>query len=269
MPYADNDGVKIYYEVHGEGTPFLLLRGLGGTVRGWADQVDLFADKYQMILVDNRGAGNSDKPDIEYTIDIFAQDLKCVLDHLGVSKIILLGLSMGGFIVQQFYHKYPEMVDALILGCTGMGLLDPHHIKFSQEVEDILHMERSMENVVEAITKMNSKFYHPDYIMKTPDLLEKTIVGIKLAPQPGYAFRRQSAACYANYQLSEKLKQIKVPVLLLHGTDDEVVPIENAEYMVQQIPNVKYRILERAGHMFFLENPDFFHEETSQFLNEL
>ena len=266
MPYANNNQTKIYYETHGTGEPIVLLRGLGGTVRGWASQVSYLSHNYQTILIDNRGAGESDKPDEEYSLDIFASDMKAVLDAIGVEKAHILGLSMGGFIIQRFYNMYPEMVQSLILGCTGTGLRDPEHIMFTPEFEEILTTERTDENRDDLTRKMNDHFFHPVFAESNKKFMELVFLDAKNKRQPAHAYMRQLMACYSDTHLSPLLKDIKVPTSIMHGDEDVVVPIENAYHLHKNIEGSELHIFHKAGHMFFLEKEKEFNAAVLDFI---
>ncbi len=266
MPYASNNGTNIYYETHGNGEPIILLRGLGGTVSGWASQVQYLSNRYQTILIDNRGAGESDKPDKKYSLEIFASDIKAVLDTIGIKKTHILGLSMGGFIVQRFYSLYPEMVNSLILGCTGTGLSDPAHIKFCSKLEEILNTERTEENREDLTRQMNEYFFHPDFAKNNKQFMEQVFIGANNQRQPAHSYMRQLKACYSDTHLSPLLKDIKVPTAIFHGDEDVVVPLENAYYLHEHIKGSELKIFPKSGHMFFLENEQEFNAAVLDFI---
>jgi len=121
MPYVVSRDAKIYYEVMGEGPPLILVEGLGYAMWMWIMQRDDLSKDLKLIMFDNRGVGKSDKPSYPYTMDLFAEDLKAVLDACGIEKAHILGVSMGGMIVQQFSLKYPSRVRSLILVATHHG----------------------------------------------------------------------------------------------------------------------------------------------------
>ncbi len=267
MPYAKNNNVKIYYEIHGEGEPLVLIQGLGGTIQSWEKQIGYFAQNFKVITIDNRGAGLSDKPDSEYSIELFANDVKSVIDQLDITNINLLGLSMGGFIAQRFYKLYPDLVKTLILGCTGMGLNDPNHHMFSNELHQIMNCERNDKNHSFLIEEMHKHFFHPGFIKKNTDYMKTLHYYIKTYPQPYHSYKRQLMACYSEKDLSQYLPQIKVPTLIIHGQDDKVVPIQNAYFLANNIPNAKLSVIPEAGHMFFIEKNNEFNSEVMQFLN--
>mgnify|MGYP001546037283 FL=1 len=268
MPYTKNNDVKIYFEAHGKGEPLVLIQGLGGTTRSWESQIRAFAKQYQVILIDNRGAGQSDKPDAEYSIELFAQDIKCVLDQLEITNANLLGISMGGFIAQSFYKQYPQMVKSLILACTGVGLKDPNHQMFSEELHKIMYSERNEQNHLHLVDVMHEHFFHPSFREKNATFMQVLSSVIKADIQPYHSYKRQIQACYAEDGLSKHLSQINVPTLIIHAQDDLVVPIKNGLFLASNIPNAKLSIIPEAGHMLFIEKSEKFNSEVLLFLEE-
>ncbi|HCL56946.1 MAG TPA: hypothetical protein DHW82_08055 [Spirochaetia bacterium] len=267
MPFAENNGTKIFYEVSGEGEPLVLLMGLGGTHEAWNYHLPFYNARFKVITVDNRGAGQSDKPDVPYTMDDFADDLNAVFIAAGIEQAFVLGLSMGGLIAQEFYHRYPSKVKGLILGCTGVGAGDPFYIYPDKKVMDTLVMERNPDKEFEIADKMTEIFYHEDYRNKIPHLTEKIIENQKKLPkQPPHAYMRQLEACVVKKYNSSRLKDIKVPVLVIHGEDDLVWPLKNALYLHNHIKNSELVVIPKSGHMFFIEKFNEFNQPVLDFL---
>src|SRR5207245_1380154 len=102
MPYARNGETQLYFEVHGEGDPIVLIPGLGQAIEAWSATTGTLSRSHQVILVDPRGVARSDKPDVPYTGEIFARDIAPVLDAARVEAAHLVGHSMGGMIAQEF-----------------------------------------------------------------------------------------------------------------------------------------------------------------------
>lgn len=121
MPFCRCQEVTLYYETHGEGPALLLVSGLGGGSWSWYGQVPFFAKRYRTIIFDNRGAGRSTMPKGPYRMSQLADEARFLLDHLGVDKTFVLGLSMGGMIAQQLALQIPRRIRAMFLGCTHAG----------------------------------------------------------------------------------------------------------------------------------------------------
>ncbi|MBI4561650.1 MAG: alpha/beta fold hydrolase, partial [Candidatus Rokubacteria bacterium] len=110
MPTATLNGIRLYYEVHGQGAPLVLLHGFAGTAESWRPQISALAASYRLILYDARGHWRSESPKEAhaYSHDVAVEDLRALLDHAGAGPAIVGGLSMGGVIALAFYAKYPE-----------------------------------------------------------------------------------------------------------------------------------------------------------------
>ncbi len=119
MPLIKANGININYESHGTGEPVVLIGGLGSHLQSWATQIPLYSEHFKVIAFDNRGMGMSDKPDIEYSIEMMADDTIALLDSLNISKASFVGKSMGGMIAQWMGIKYPQRVNKLVMGCTS------------------------------------------------------------------------------------------------------------------------------------------------------
>ena len=119
MLKCKHDDMEINYLKEGKGPPLVMIIGFGSQLNGWSFQIDYFKYKMTVISMDNRGTGRSSRPDYPYTIEMFVEDIKNLLEHLSIQeKIHLCGISMGGMIVQHFALKYPERVKTLILLAT-------------------------------------------------------------------------------------------------------------------------------------------------------
>jgi pimeloyl-ACP methyl ester carboxylesterase len=122
MPTTSVNGIKLYYEVHGKGKPFILIQGLGGGHQAWFLQVQALKKHFRVITFDNRGTGRSKQLSGEpYTIKTMADDVIGLMDDLGFDKAHILGLSLGGMIAQEIAISYPHRVDKIILCNTLSG----------------------------------------------------------------------------------------------------------------------------------------------------
>jgi len=143
MPQLRSNGINLYYEEHGSGDPLLLIMGFTVSSVGWHWNIPTFAQEFRTIVFDNRGGGQSDKPDEPYTMTMFADDTAGVLDNLGIDQAHVFGISMGGMIAQEFALRHPQRVKTLVLGCTNCG--GPRTL-LSKDL-DVLNMLGNIESV--------------------------------------------------------------------------------------------------------------------------
>ena len=116
------DGLKLRYEIRGAGEPVALIMGFSGSGRGWGEAfLKLMEARFKIFVIDNRGTGESDKPDAEFTLGDMAADIAAVLDHAKTPRAHIFGISMGGMIAQEFALAYPQRTRGLVLGCTNCG----------------------------------------------------------------------------------------------------------------------------------------------------
>jgi len=136
MPKTKTNGIELYYQIHGEGKPLVLISGLGYSLWQWHKMVPFLAEHFQVVIFDNRGAGQSQKPDGPYTAQMLAADTVGLLEALNIEKATIMGHSMGGFIAQAIALDFPQKVEKLILGSTNFG--GPHHIPVTEEALKVL-----------------------------------------------------------------------------------------------------------------------------------
>lgn len=269
MPFIRSGDIQLWYETFGEGEPLVMIMGLGGVIQAWSLQIAEFAKQYRLICMDNRGAGRSDKPKGPYAIEAFAEDLATVLDDAGVESAHVLGVSMGGLIAQEFYHRHPRRVRSLILGCTGVGPSDPAAIPPQPHVNAALRLDRRSEPLEKVTEAMARAFYHPSYLEKIPDLIARLVKINEAIPQPPHAFEGQLRACHTHTPNSPRLKDIRVPTLVLHGEHDDVWPLGNARYLAEHIPQAELVVIPDSAHMFMIEKPREFNQAVLEFLGRV
>ena len=163
MPEANVDDIKMHYEVHGEGTPVMIINGFGGTSENWESVSPLITDlskHYKVIIQDNRGVGRSTISDKKVTIKLMAEDKVALLDKLGVESSYFIGNSMGGMIAQEIALNHPERVLGLVLSATSPGgkcykvhgqLEKIHMISWNYEAPKDLTQEEIMKRFAEVV----------------------------------------------------------------------------------------------------------------------
>jgi pimeloyl-ACP methyl ester carboxylesterase len=243
----------MYYEIHGSGFPFIMIRGLSSDVYRWPPSfVEEIAKDFKVILFDNRGAGRTDKPDIEYSIRMMADDTVGLLNALNIEKAIVLGFSMGGSIAQEIVLNYPERVKKLVLCGAGSG--GPHRVAASDEVYASLNSDREGLTPEETIRNSLPLLFTKNFIENNPDKIDEFVARSILAIIPPYSYRRQLTAIF-NYESYSRLKNIKVPTFVISGKDDILVPPQNSELLAENIPGAKLVLLDNLAHDFFSQDP--------------
>lgn len=260
MPYAKVNGIKIYYEIYGEGYPLLLIGGLGSQIQSWAVQVPLYSKHFHVIVFDNRGAGKSDKPDALYTTELMADDTSMLLDALGIESAHIAGKSMGGMIGQWLAIKYPEKVKKLVLGCTSASRDDVGN--------EILGMGR------EIATKIGMKAvwlsaifwgYTRDYIERNLSSIIETMGTIPEDPEALIGYIRQSFACQG-HNTRGLVGQIKAPTLVMLGENDLSASPKRSLELADLIPGAKLKVFKGVGHGFWREKQEEVDREVLDFL---
>ncbi len=269
MPTAEANGIHIAYEVTGEGPPLVLIAGVGYGAWFWHKVVPGLAEHMQVIAFDNRGAGGSDKPDGPYTVPMMAQDTAGLMDALGVRQVAVMGHSLGGFIAQELAVSRPELVGKLILGATTHG--GPKVIPITPEALEVLLNRQG--DPVELVKRGIAVACAPGFAERQPQVVHQCMEYRFGNPVPPAQYQAQVAAGAAmgaltEEQVNERLSQIEVPVLILFGEYDKVVPPGNAELLAQKIAHSSVQILPDAGHIYPLETPQATVEAILGFVRE-
>jgi pimeloyl-ACP methyl ester carboxylesterase len=259
VAYIENQGAKIYWEEHGEGEPLVLVMGLASTLDMWHRTMPVMKEHFRTILIDNRGVGRSDVPAPPYSIATMAADVAAVMDAAGIASARLFGISMGGMIAQEFTLNYPQRVRSLVLGCTNFG---GSNVKpASPGVLEILKA-RGMMAADEAAWAMVPHVYD----RTTPRARVEEDIAIRMKWFPTTAGYFGQIGAIFTWQAQDRLSQIQVPTLVIHGETDELVPPENGRMISELIPNAKLVLLPEASHIFVTDKPEVSHQTILQFL---
>jgi len=251
MPKARVNGVRIYYEVYGQGAPILLIMGLGGSSLAWQSQIPTFSQHLRVIAYDNRDAGRSDKVEAEYSMADMADDAAALLDHLEIDSAHVYGVSMGGMIAQELALRHPGRARTLILGCTSPCLAAmPPSEKAARD-----NMESAVLPPREAFERSTWTGYSDDYLVAhRDDLWLRAQVEGGLTP-PLDALRRHYAVV-GGFDARERVGQIRAPTLIMTGDDDPLVPPENSRFLAEHIPGVELVVFPGGRHAFNVEFED-------------
>ncbi|MCE4614279.1 MAG: alpha/beta hydrolase [Desulfurococcales archaeon] len=264
MPYATVNGIKLYYEVHGEGFPLVMIMGLGADSNWWPLRIiKEFSKDYSVVVLDNRGAGRSDKPDSKYTIDLMADDVLGLMDYLGIRKAHILGVSMGGMIAQSLAIRYPEVVGKLVLCVTSTG--GPEAVPPTPEAMKQLLLDRSSVQVEVLAEMLIETLLTKEYVEEHREELKSYIKRALQYPMPAHAYNRQLEAIL-EFNAYDKLDKIRASTLVISGGKDIIIPPDNGRLLAKKIPNSRLVIFENSGHGLILQELDRFVSVVMQFL---
>ncbi len=253
MPFCRSHDLDIYYEVHGNGPPLLLVSGLGGGTWSWYAQVPFFQDFYRTITFDNRGVGRSGAPAGPYRMEQLARDALGLLDHLDLGAALVMGVSMGGMIAQEMAFLAPGRLKALVLGCTHCGR--PQRVPPAPEVIEVIAANQGL-SPAEIVDKDLPYLFSAGFLEEHPEeVAAYRRSQLSAPPQPLEAFRAQLEAIYA-FQACEGLDRLAAPVLVVTGTADVVVLPENSGLLAGLLPRAELVELPGAGHLITVECRD-------------
>ena len=265
MPHAAINGINIYYESHGEGYPLVWSHEFAGDYRSWEPQVRFFTRRYRVITYCARGYSPSDVPTDEsaYTQDQAVDDLRGLLQHLGIEKAHIGGLSMGGNVALNFGLKHPDMARSLVVAGTGTGSTDPEG--FRKNVNGIA--QRMQEQGMAAMTDYTRGSGRIHLLRKDPhgwqefadQFHEHSAIGSALT------FRGVQGKRPPIFDLQDQLTRLEVPTLIMLGDEDDPC-IEASVFMKRHIPYSGMVVIPQSGHAINLEEPALFNQAVLDFL---
>jgi len=259
MKVKVND-IDVYYEIHGkEGAPWLTLsHSLACSVRMWDEQIASFKDRFRILAYDTRGHGQSSAPAGDYTLEQLADDLKGLLDHLQISKTHYCGLSMGGMIGQTFALKYPGILQTLVLADTSSRI--PPEVGPVWEERIKVAQTQGMQALVQPTLE---RWFTAPYRSAHPETMQRVGKLIADTPVPGYV-----GCCRAipKLNLTDRLKEIKVPIQIIVGADDQGTPVAMSQAIHDNAPGSRLDILPQAAHLSNIEQPQAFDRALAEFL---
>jgi pimeloyl-ACP methyl ester carboxylesterase len=245
--------IELDYERSGAGPPLLLIMGLSGTALSWGEPfLEQLRQDFDVIAYDHRGIGASSHLDGPITIRELADDTAGLLEALALDSAHVLGISMGGMIAQELALAHPERVRTLTLGCTYCG--GPGSVRASEEVwARVIGAGRSgdRELVLRTMWEINVSAAFAAEEAERQRFVERA-----LRRRVAVEVIEQQARAASAHDTSSRLGEIELPTLVIHGTEDQMIPVSNGHMIAQLIPGSGLEILDGVGHMFFLERPE-------------
>jgi 3-oxoadipate enol-lactonase len=259
------NGQDLYYELHGEGPPLVLVMGIGYDSSLWTlAQVPVLSTQFQVILVDNRDAGRSSKAIQPYRIADMADDLAGLLDALRIQRSHLLGLSMGGMIAQEFALRHRDRLDRLVLAGTGAAparsAVDPIQIWSWVKANDATGKVFGGQQFVSLFS--TAFLRNHEAVRETAELLASNPY-----PMSPEAYGRQADA-YRQFDALDRLPAITSPTLIIVGEQDLLTPPWIAREVAEAIPGARFEVIRGDGssHLVPIERPDEFNRLVLDFL---
>jgi 3-oxoadipate enol-lactonase len=260
---ADSQGVKVAYEIRGDGEPLTLVHGLAYDRNGWGRFPDLLAQRFRVLLIDNRGVGESDEPEGPYAVAQMAADVVAVLDDAGIERTNLFGVSLGGYIAQELALTYPERLAKLVLASTAPGGPKAHPMPAAglEAFGKYPTMEREA-----GLRLMVENSLGERGVRDVPGLADE-IFAYRLARAPSLAAWQAQAYAGATFDSYDRIGAIQAPTLIVQGGADNVVDPRNAELLGELIPNARVEIVRERGHLLVWEDSDRVAELVTEFLS--
>ena len=268
MPTTQVNGVSLFYEEVGEGTPLVFVHEFAGEARSWHLQVRFFARRYRTIAYNARGYPPSDVPEDPkaYSQDQAADDIRGLLDALGIRKAHICGLSMGGYATLHFGLRYPKRALSLVVAGAGYGSVPGEREKFRRDVEETaMRFERDgMKAVAEFYTKGPTRVQFKD---KDPAGWQEFYDMFCAQSAKGHALTMRGVQMSrpSVYELEAAIERMTVPTLIVTGDEDEPC-LEPGIFMKRKIRSSGLVVMPKAGHTVNLEDPDAFNRAVLDFL---
>lgn len=255
----------MYYEVMGSGESVIWVSGLGDDYLSWLPFAKDLSKRFRCIVFDNRGVGQSDKPDTWYSIKMMADDTAALLEELDLDRVHVVGHSMGGAIAQELAIGHPKRLKTITLLATWpkTDALMQDIVEGWKLIIKSKELESNRAQFMRHILRwcLTYRYYEKEGAM------EETLklIAENPHPQPTFAFLRQVDACIQHNTLS-RIHQIKIPAHIIVGDEDILTPPRYSKILAKRIKNSKLTIIKECGHGYALEKPKELEQAIFQFL---
>jgi len=260
---AQVNEIALAYSDEGRGLPLVFLHAFPLNRRMWTAQAEVLSSQFRVITIDLRGHGESDAPLWHYQLDQAADDVRALLDHLSIQQAVLVGLSMGGYILFAFYRKYAARVKGLVLADTRAQADTPEGQQSRFQMAQVAYAKGSR-----AIADlMMPKLLSPETIRARPELVANVRAMIEDTPMSGIVCDLMAMA--ERLDAVPLLPQITCPTQVIVGELDMTTPLADAKVMAQSIPGARLAIIPGAAHLANLEQPEIFTGIVRTFVSDL
>jgi proline-specific peptidase len=274
--YADIDDIKLCYKDYGKGHPVVLIHGIGGKKETWIAQIEALKNNFRVITFDLRGVGKSDRPNIPYTMEMLADDVKRLIEYLKIKSAHIIGRSLGGMIAQYFALHFPEKVDKLILMTTNPRVPDEQGAELIKQgrINEIQQLKEDPEN---SFWQKSRILFHKDFRRKMKKYPRKKFHGIfsandlikETTKNPS---RTQDIENLTNtlrsHDILDEIHKIQNETLLISGSHDRLTPKSSMQEINDRIPNSRIKIIKNSGHFLHLSKAPKVNNLIIDFLKE-
>ena len=259
------NGQDLYFEVHGEGPPLVLVMGIGYDATLWTlAQVPALSQRFQVVIFDNRDVGRSSKAAAPYFIADMADDVAALIDALAIERAHLLGLSMGGMIAQEFALRHADRLHRLVLSGCGAA---PARVAF--DPIRTWNWVKTNDKNGEVFACQQFTWLFSTAFLRNNEAVQQTIRMLTSNPNPvgPEAYNRQAQA-YLRYDALDRLADVKSPTLVIVGEQDLLTPPWICREVADRIPGSQFEIIKGEGssHVVPIERPDEFNHLVTRFL---
>ncbi len=265
------NGIRLNYQVSGDGTPLVLAHGYGATLEMWAEQAEAFSRRYRLVVYDTRGHGATEAPRdwASYSVDDYVEDQRQLMDHLGIDSAYVGGLSMGGMIALEFALSYPQRVKALLLCDTSAN---------NRQMEG-LQADGAPGGVAGAVRRFVFRDVVPAAFALARYMPLERLLRLRDAPEGAKSYvrnlRRNSAlglrgawhALMERPDSADRLDEILVPTLIIVGERDAL--LAPSRLMQQRIRGCRFVLIRESGHGTANIRPEAFTKAVLEFLEDV
>ena len=262
MQHAIN-GVRLHWREAGAGDPVVFIHGFPFSSAMWNPQLSAVPDGWRFIAPDLRGFGESEAGSDAFTIDLFADDVIGLLDHLDIDQAVICGLSMGGYVALSLVDRYPDRVRALILASTRANADDEAARKGRIE----LAAKARSEGARPVVDSMLPKLISGNVRMQKPHVEQQLRAMMESTKPETLARALEAMAKRKDYRAS--LEKINAAAMVIRGDQDEIIPKGDIELLARTIRGAKQEAIANVGHVPNMEAPDVFNKALTSFLNFL
>jgi 3-oxoadipate enol-lactonase len=261
--HAEANGIRIAHVTAGEAGPWVVLaHSLASSHAMWAPQIaSLAAAGYRVLAFDARGHGGTDAPPPPYSIATMAEDMRALMDRLGIARAHMVGLSMGGAMVQHFAIAHPDRVASLVVVDATSAYPPAAHPMWRERAEAV-----AKGGVAAVAEGTLGRWFTPAWREANPAQLEEVRRMVLATPPQGFI---GAVGALIGFDVADRLGTVRAPTLVMCGAEDQALPPQHSERIAALIPGARFATIPEAAHIANLEQPARFDALLLPFLREV